>query len=43
MGVSVLGEALLPSDWGAMTQGKGGGDDHKPQNMKEWLRNKLKI
>ena len=40
MVISVLVEVLLPSG-DAMTQGKGGGDG-KPENVKEWLRNKLK-
>ena len=42
MAVSVLVEALLPSG-GVPTQGKGGGGgDGNPENVKEWLRNKLK-
>ena len=41
MTISVLIEALLPGDVGVAAQGKGG-DDGKPENMKEWLRSKLK-
>ena len=40
MAVGVLVKVLLPSG-DAMTEGKGGGDG-KPENAKEWLRNKLK-
>ena len=40
MAICVLVEVLLPSR-GGMTQGKGGGDG-KPENTKEWPRNKLK-
>ena len=36
-----MGEALLPGSDGVAAQGKGGGDG-KPENAKEWLRNKLK-
>ena len=39
MAINVLVEELLFSGGGATTQGKGGG---KPENLKEWLRNKLK-
>ena len=39
MAISILVEALFPGGGGATTQGKGGG---KPENVKEWLRNKLK-
>ena len=41
MAIGVLVESLLPSSECAMTQGKGGGND-KPENVKEWLKNKLK-
>ena len=41
MTIGVLVEVLLPGGGGSMAQGKGGGDD-KPENVKEWLRNKLK-
>ena len=34
-------EALLLGGGGSMAQGKGGGND-KPENVKEWIRNKLK-
>ena len=40
MVISVLVEALLPSGV-ATSQGKGGGDG-KPENVKEWSRNKHK-
>ena len=40
MAISILVEALLPS--GVAVQGKGGGGNGKPENVKEWLRNKLK-
>ena len=40
MAISVLVKVLLPSG-DAMTQGKGG-DYGRPENMKEWLKNKLK-
>ena len=43
MAVSVLVEALLPGDVAA--QGGAackGGVDGKPENVKEWIRNKLK-
>ena len=41
MAITVLVEALLPGGSSSMAQGKGGGDD-KQENVKEWLRNKLK-
>ena len=41
MASSVLVEVLLLSGGGAMIQGKDGGNG-KPENVKEWLRNKLK-
>ena len=42
MAIGVLVEALLPGGGsGSMAQGKGGGDD-KPENVKEWIGNKLK-
>ena len=41
MAIGVLVEALLPGGGGLTAQGKGGGDD-KPENVKEWIRNKLK-
>ena len=40
MVISVLVEVLFPG--GVTVQGKGGGGNGKPENMKEWLRNKLK-
>ena len=40
MAICMLVEALLPGSGGAVAQGKGGGDG-KPENVKEWLRNKL--
>ena len=39
MAIGILLEAFLPSSEGGATQGKGGG---KPENVKEWLRNKRK-
>ena len=44
MVIGVLVEVLLPSGGSATAQGKGGGGggDGKPENVKEWLRNKLK-
>ena len=42
MAISVLVEALLPGGGGTAAQGKGGGNG-KPENAKEWLRNKLKF
>ena len=39
MATGILIEALLPGGGHATTQGKCGG---KPENVKEWLRNKLK-
>ena len=39
--IGVLVEALLLGGGNAVAQGKGGGDG-KPENLKEWLRNKLK-
>ena len=39
MAIDILLEALLPGGGGVVAQDKGGG---KPENMKEWLRNKLK-
>ena len=41
MATGVLVEVLLPSE-GAVTQGKDGGDG-TPEDVKEWLRNKLKV
>ena len=41
MAISVLVKALLPGSGGEAAQGKGGGND-KPENVKEWLKNKLK-
>ena len=41
MAIHVLIEVLLPSGGGVAVQGKGNGDD-KPENVKQWLRNKLK-
>ena len=41
MAITVLVKALLPGSGGAAAQGKGGGDG-TPENMKEWLRSKLK-
>ena len=41
MAIGVLAKVLLPSDGGVAAQGKGDGND-KPDNEKEWLRNKLK-
>ena len=40
MAIGILVKALLPSG-GVTSQGKGGGDG-KPENVKEWIRNKLK-
>ena len=40
MAISILVEALLPGSGGATTQSKGGGNG-KPENVKEWLRNKF--
>ena len=40
MAIGILIKALLPGG-DAAAQGKGGGDG-KPENTKEWLRNKLK-
>ena len=40
MTINIVVEALLPSG-DAAVHGKGGGDG-KPENVKEWLRNKLK-
>ena len=37
--IGILVEVLLPSGEGEAAQAKGGG---KPENIKEWLRNKLK-
>ena len=42
MTISVLVDVLLPGSGSVMNQGKGGGDG-KPENMKEQLRNKLKV
>ena len=41
MAITVLVEALLIGGSSSMAQGKDGGDD-KQENMKEWIRNKLK-
>ena len=41
MAISVLDEALLCSCESVVPQGKGG-SNVKPENVKEWLRNKLK-
>ena len=41
MAICTLIKALLPSGGGVAAQGKGGGN-YKPENVKEWLRNKLK-
>ena len=41
MAIGVLVEALLAGGGGSTAQGNGGGDD-KPENVKEWIRNKLK-
>ena len=41
MAISIVVAALLPGDGGIAAQGKGAGDG-KPENPKEWLRNKLK-
>ena len=40
MAISILVEVLLSS--GVAAQGRGGGGDCKPENVNEWLRNKLK-
>ena len=39
MAIAVMVKTLLPSSEGATSQGKGGVG--KPENVKEWLRNKL--
>ena len=41
MAIGILVKALLPGGGGVTTQGKGGGNG-KPEDLKEWLRNKLK-
>ena len=41
MVISVLVKVLFPGGGGTAAQGKGGGNG-KPENAKEWLRNKLK-
>ena len=41
MAIGILVEALLPNNEGAAVQSNGDGTD-KPENAKEWLRNKLK-
>ena len=41
MAIGVLVEALLPGGGGVAAQGNCGGSG-KPENAKEWLRNKLK-
>ena len=41
MAISILVKVLLPSSGGVAVQGKSGGDE-KPENVKDWLRNKLK-
>ena len=45
MAIGILVEVLLPGDGSAAAQGstadKGGGNG-KPENVKEWLRNKFK-
>ena len=41
MASCVLVEALLPGSEGVIAQGKDG-DNAKPENVKEWLGNKLK-
>ena len=43
MAIGILVEKLLPNGRGAAAQsGAASKGDGKPENMKEWLRNKLK-
>ena len=43
MAIGVLVEALLPGGSASTAQGNSGkGGHHEPENVKEWIRNKLK-